>query len=162
MSAGEVSSTARAIPKSMTFTWRSGVTITFAGLMSRWTIPARWLYSRASRIPRVMSTASRGVTASSWISSRKVRPGTYSITMNGRSTPSSVRARISPVSYTETIEWWLRAATDCASRLKRSWKVASRASSGRSTLIATRRPSRRSRPTWTVAIPPRPIVSPTS
>jgi hypothetical protein len=86
------------MPKSMTLICRSGVTITLAGLMSRWTMPARWLYSRASRMPRVMSTASWGVTAFSWISSRRVRPGTYSITMNGRSTPSSVVARISPVS----------------------------------------------------------------
>ncbi|PLC11105.1 hypothetical protein AUQ48_01100 [Kocuria flava] len=60
------------------------------------------------------------------------------------------------------MEWWFRAATDCASRLKRSWKESSCASSGRSTLIATRRPSRRSRPTWTVAMPPRPMASPTS
>ncbi|PLC11106.1 hypothetical protein AUQ48_01105 [Kocuria flava] len=81
VSAGAVSSTARAIPKSMTFTWPSGVTITLAGLMSRCTIPARWLYSSASRIPSTRSTASRGETASWCTSSRRVRPGTYSMTM---------------------------------------------------------------------------------
>ena len=39
----EVSSTARAMPKSMTLTSPDGVSITLAGLMSRWTMPIRWL-----------------------------------------------------------------------------------------------------------------------
>ena len=34
---------ARAMPKSMTLTWPDGVSITLAGLMSRWMMPARWL-----------------------------------------------------------------------------------------------------------------------
>ena len=37
------SETARAIPKSITFTSPDGVSITFPGLMSRWMIPVRWL-----------------------------------------------------------------------------------------------------------------------
>ena len=37
----EVSATARAIPKSITFTVPDGVSITLAGLMSRWMILAR-------------------------------------------------------------------------------------------------------------------------
>jgi hypothetical protein len=37
------SATARAIPKSMTLTSPVGVSITLAGLMSRCTMPARWL-----------------------------------------------------------------------------------------------------------------------
>ena len=39
----EVSATARAMPKSITLTWPVGVSITFAGLMSRCTMPALWL-----------------------------------------------------------------------------------------------------------------------
>ncbi len=37
------SATARAMPKSITFTSPDGVSMTLAGLMSRWTMPARWL-----------------------------------------------------------------------------------------------------------------------
>ena len=37
------SETARAMPKSMTFTSPARVSITLPGLMSRWMIPARWL-----------------------------------------------------------------------------------------------------------------------
>ena len=39
----DVSATARAMPKSITLTVPCGVTMTLAGLMSRWMIPARWL-----------------------------------------------------------------------------------------------------------------------
>ena len=39
----DASATARAIPKSITLTSPPGVSITLAGLMSRWTMPARWL-----------------------------------------------------------------------------------------------------------------------
>ena len=35
--------TARAMPKSMTLTSPLRVSMTFAGLMSRWTMPCRWL-----------------------------------------------------------------------------------------------------------------------
>jgi hypothetical protein len=38
-----VSATARAMPKSITLTWPCGVSITLPGLMSRCTMPARWL-----------------------------------------------------------------------------------------------------------------------
>ena len=34
---------ARAMPKSMTLTWPDGVSMTLAGLMSRWMMPLRWL-----------------------------------------------------------------------------------------------------------------------
>ena len=37
------SAIARAIPKSMTLTSPLGVSMTLAGLMSRWMMPARWL-----------------------------------------------------------------------------------------------------------------------
>ena len=43
----------------------------------------------------------------------------------------------SPVSYTETMAGWFSEAADCASRRNRAWKVASRARSVRSSLIAT-------------------------
>ena len=46
------SASARAIPKSITLTSPAGVSMTFAGLMSRCTIPARWLYSSAASTPR--------------------------------------------------------------------------------------------------------------
>ncbi len=45
------SETARAIPKSITFTAPDGVIMTLPGLMSRCTTPARCEYSSASRIP---------------------------------------------------------------------------------------------------------------
>ena len=38
-----VSATARAMPKSITLTVPVWVSITLAGLMSRWTMPALWL-----------------------------------------------------------------------------------------------------------------------
>ncbi len=41
--ADEVSAMARAMPKSMTLTWPDGVSMTLAGLMSRWMMPERWL-----------------------------------------------------------------------------------------------------------------------
>ena len=44
------SETARAMPKSMTLTWPWGVIITFPGFTSRWTIPLRWLKSRAPQM----------------------------------------------------------------------------------------------------------------
>ncbi len=41
--AGWASERARAMPKSITLTAPDGVSMTLAGLMSRWMIPARWL-----------------------------------------------------------------------------------------------------------------------
>ena len=38
-----VSAMARAMPKSITLTSPRSVSITLAGLMSRWTMPFRWL-----------------------------------------------------------------------------------------------------------------------
>ncbi|ARZ68432.1 hypothetical protein SMD11_2784 [Streptomyces albireticuli] len=57
-----VSSTNRAMPKSRTLTVSSGVTMTFAGLMSRWTSPARCAAAIASQIctPQVTACAGRG------------------------------------------------------------------------------------------------------
>ena len=76
------SSIARAMPKSITFTAPVEVSMMLPGLMSRWTIPARWEYSRASSTPVTISTASEIGTASpSPSSSRTVCPSTYSMTM---------------------------------------------------------------------------------
>ena len=76
------SSTARAMPKSITFTAPVEVSMMLPGLMSRWMIPARWEYSRASRTPVTISTASGMGTASpSPRNSRTVCPSTYSMTM---------------------------------------------------------------------------------
>ncbi len=81
---------ARAMPKSMTLTWPVRVSMTLAGLMSRWTMPARWEYSSAWRTPVVISSDRSG---SSFLpecrSSRSVEPSTYSMTMYGIETPST-------------------------------------------------------------------------
>ena len=58
------SSMALAMPKSMTFTAPVEVSMMFPGLMSRWTIPTRWEYSKASSTPETISTASGIGTAS--------------------------------------------------------------------------------------------------
>ena len=78
------SARARAMPKSMTLTAPVGVSMTFAGLMSRCTMPAWCEYSSADSTPAAISTASSMGTA--WPSrrmSRTVWPSTYSMTMNG-------------------------------------------------------------------------------
>ena len=143
----------RAMPKSITLTAPVWVIITLAGLMSRWIRPLRWLKSRAPQTSAAISIARRtGSRPSALMMSRSVRPSTYSMTMNGATAPSA--AMSSPVSYTETIEGWLRPAADCASRRKRFRNDGSRARSARSTLIATSRPRRMSRPRWTSAMPP--------
>ena len=41
---------ARAMPKSMTLTWPVWVSMTLPGLMSRWMMPCRWLNSRAEQM----------------------------------------------------------------------------------------------------------------
>jgi len=78
----DVSATARAMPKSMTLTAPVEVIMTFAGLMSRWTMPALWLFDSASRTPRLNSKARRGrMGRPSRRMSRSVRPWTSSMTM---------------------------------------------------------------------------------
>ncbi len=101
----------------------------------------------------MISAWSTGGASSSTSSSRTVRPSTSSITMYG---VDSSPWCSSPVSYTATIEWWLSPATDCASRPNRSRAMSSWASSGRSSLTATVRPSRTSWAASTSAMPPRP------
>ncbi len=108
---------ARAMPKSITFTWPVCVTMMFAGLMSRWTTPARCEYSRAVRMPSVMRTASAGATGPSEMMSESGRPSTCSITMYGTwtSAPEVSVTVSSPASYTRTIVGWAIRAADWAS-----------------------------------------------
>lgn len=133
---------ARAMPKSITLTAPESVMITLAGLMSRCTIPCWCEYARASSTPETMISACSGGGASAVRSrSRMVRPSTSSITMYGTVWPPTTS---SPESYTATIAWWLRPATDCASRVKRALETGSSARSERSSFTATVRPSRTS------------------
>jgi len=151
--------TARAIPKSITFTAPARVSITLAGFTSRWMMPCRCEKSSAAQISAVISIARLGAIGPSRLTtSRSVSPSTYSMTMYGSVTPSP---SISPVSYTATMAGWLSDAAFCASRRNRVWNVGSRARSARSTLIATSRPRRTSRPRCTSLMPPKPSVSPT-
>ena len=92
---------ARAMPKSMTLTAPDLSIITFAGFMSRWTIPLRCEKSIAAATSAIHVIACRGeIGPLARNTSRRVSPSTYSMTMNG-SGPSSVSA--SPVSKTCTM-----------------------------------------------------------
>ncbi len=124
---------ARAMPKSVTFTWPCGVRRMLPGFTSRWTTPLRWAKPSAPAMSEARSAARLGYSGpSAWIASRRLRPSTYSMTM--KYVPSS-----SPQSKTATMLGWFRLAADCASRRKRCTKAGSRANSGKRTLSATRR-----------------------
>ena len=72
------------MPKSITFTLPSLVSMMFPGLMSRWTKWAAWEYSRAWSTPPTISMASlMGTGIPSEMSSLTVCPSTYSMTMKG-------------------------------------------------------------------------------
>ncbi len=72
----------RAIPKSATFTFQSGLTITLCGLMSRWTISCRCASPSALRISRANLIAVKGGVGPFRISSSfSVGPSRYSIAM---------------------------------------------------------------------------------
>ena len=84
-----LSDSARAMPKSITFTAPDRVIITLAGLMSRWMMPLRWLKSSAPQTSEMISMTRRGGSRpSDLMMSRSVRPSTNSITMNGTDVPS--------------------------------------------------------------------------
>ena len=77
-----LSASARAMPKSITLTAPASVIITLAGLMSRCTMPLRWLKSSAPQTSATISMARRiGSRPSALSTSRRVRPWTYSMTM---------------------------------------------------------------------------------
>ncbi len=70
----------RASPKSATLTEWPDVSSTFSGLTSRCAIPAACAAASPARMPSMMSSASRGLSRPrSFIRSRSVRPGTYSM-----------------------------------------------------------------------------------
>ncbi len=136
----ESAACARAIPKSMTFTSPVGVIITFAGLMSRCTSPARCANDKPAATPSAISAARSGSSGpSSRMMSERLRPCTYSMTMYWMS-PSE------PVSKTLTTLGWFSAAAAWASRRNRSTNVASLANWRERTFTATGRSSTRSVP----------------
>ncbi len=75
--------TMRAMPKSITLTSPLRVTMTFAGLMSRWITPATCAYASASQIFSATSTACGTVKRPpALMKSSSVRPWMNSMTMN--------------------------------------------------------------------------------
>ncbi|MGC4116727.1 MAG: hypothetical protein QM765_19630 [Myxococcales bacterium] len=130
-----------AMPKSTTLTKSSPSrvrkSITFAGLTSRWMMPASCASAseRSSWMPTV--TARRSLSAPSAASTcARSRPGTYSMAMN------RVRSGSSPKSKTETVLECDSLETICASWLKRLRALRSSATSGRKSLSATSLPMR--------------------
>ena len=74
-------SAARAMPKSVTFTFRSGVTIRLAGFTSRWTMPAACAAAIASAAWAIRSVAASGsMGAPGRSSAESGSPSTSSIT----------------------------------------------------------------------------------
>lgn len=69
-----------AIPKSSTFTMPSSVTITFAGLMSRCTMPARCAVARARQTCAASTATRSGGSGPSATDSRRVRPESNGMT----------------------------------------------------------------------------------
>ena len=127
---------ARASPKSATLTRPSEEMRTFSGLMSRWTMPARWAASSADSTGAMTSRDCRGESRPrSRIRSRRVAPSTYSMTR--KTTPLSL-----PWSKTATTLGWLSRAADLASRVNLETNSGSSASVECMTLTATRRSSR--------------------
>ena len=77
------------MPKSITLIWPVWVSMTLPGLMSRWMIPCRWLNSIAAQISATISSARRGISRPSAVStSLRVRPLTNSMTMYGSVSPA--------------------------------------------------------------------------
>jgi hypothetical protein len=68
-----------ATPKSSTLTTPSGRTMTFSGLMSRWTIPAACAATSAPTTGTARSSASGTASAPRETRARSVSPSTHSI-----------------------------------------------------------------------------------
>ena len=153
-----VSSWSEAIPKSASLARPSAVTMTFAGLTSWWTIPARWAASRASTSSSPTRAAAAHPTGPDPSTrSRRVGASTSSMTRNSRSSASTTSWRV-------TTPGWLSRAAALASRSARS-RNATRSAPGGPTgsstsFTATARPSRTSSARHTVPIPPRPSGPP--
>ena len=56
----------RATPKSMIFTEPSALMKMFAGLMSRWTIPALWAWARPARTCTMIATFRSALMGGGW------------------------------------------------------------------------------------------------
>ena len=76
-------------PKSSTFTLPSGVSLTLAGLRSRWTIPLSWASSSASAICRATTTASSTGSGPRFKRSARSSPSASSMTRRWAFVPSS-------------------------------------------------------------------------
>ena len=144
----EVSVRARAMPKSITFTWPSSETMMLAGLMSRCAMPREWAKPSAVSSPSSQPRAVDTLTSPSPSRSFTVLPEMNSMTRNGHETSWSKPSgsSCSPVSNTVTMFGWCRAAALRASWWKRAWNRGSRARSRRIILTAIVRSSRRSVP----------------
>ena len=76
------SASARAMPKSITFTAPAWLIMMLAGLTSRWMIWCRWLKSSAAQTSAMISRTRCWVIGPDVLTiSRSVCPSTYSITM---------------------------------------------------------------------------------
>ena len=106
-------SSALARPKSSTFTSPSGVTLTLAGLRSRWMTPLSCAASSASAICRAMPSASTSGIGPRLRRSDRSSPSTSSIT-------SAVRVPDSSRPWMPAMCGWLSEASTCASRWKRA------------------------------------------
>jgi hypothetical protein len=151
-SSGTAGPAAAAIPKSTTLA-PVGVTITFAGLMSRCTRPSACAAASAEATsPQIRKTArgGSGPNATRWA---RVGPLTSSITTYGRHAPPESD---SPKSYT-----WAMLGCDSVAAARASSRIRARdcgspANRPASSFTATDRPSTSSRARQTTAMPPLP------
>ena len=107
---------ALARPKSSTFTLPSGVSFTFAGLRSRWTMPFSCAASSASAICRAIGRR---------LVERRARPRVSRSARSSPSTSSITRSAATPSDVLEVrrscaMFGWLSEASSCASRSKRA------------------------------------------
>ena len=137
-------------PKSSTFTCPDSVTITLAGLRSRWVMPRCCAAAIASAIAAPTVRIRSSGRPSAGMRSASVRPSTSSIVRNSRPSASSTE-------WIVTMFGWFSAAAARASRSKRSRLSGSLATRSGSTLSATRRWSFVSSASYTSPMPPRPI-----
>ncbi len=143
------------MPKSLT-TGCPACSRIFSGLMSRCTIPSPWAYARASATSRmILSASSSGSCFSAVRRSRRDSPLTYGMTKYRKPGPWLPSRRASPESYSGRIWGWLSWAAISISRRNRADPIAC-ATSGRSTLTATRRRCFTSSARKTTAMPPCP------
>ena len=125
--------------------------------MSRWVMPSACAAASAAHTCRATATArASGCGPSLRTSSRRLRPSTYSMTMNGR--PSSVASR----SSTRTAFGWCSRRVITASLRKRFRKSGSWASRVPTSFSASTSPKATWRALYTDAMPPLPTFDRTS